>query len=103
MGWDINYPITFLAPISTILQRWLLVEISGKRSLAFSLFAYKQFTLRQCEYVEHTRSLSSREDRKVFLIDPPAHSPHAHDINKKITLLKYFKNYLTEQSSKVLL
>jgi len=51
---------------------------------------------RHCEYIEHGRS---HEGRKVLIVDNPT-PPHPHDINKKVTLLKYFKNYLLEQSTK---
>eukprot|EP00026_Physarum_polycephalum_P003177 Phypoly_transcript_03187.p1 GENE.Phypoly_transcript_03187~~Phypoly_transcript_03187.p1 ORF type:complete len:717 (+),score=118.81 Phypoly_transcript_03187:138-2288(+) len=52
---------------------------------------------KQCEYIDQTRS-ETGSDRKVYLMDPP--TPHPHQLNKKITLLKYFKNYLVEQSNK---
>jgi hypothetical protein len=53
---------------------------------------------KQCEYIEQTRNAETGGDRRAYLMDPP--TPHPHQLNKKITLLKYFKNYLLEQSNK---
>lgn len=53
----------------------------------------------KCEYIENARNASI--ERKSYLLDPP--TPHSHQLNKKITLLKYFKNYLLEQPYKVTL
>jgi hypothetical protein len=50
---------------------------------------------RQCEYVLQSRGIPS-DDRKVYEMNPAV--AHAHEINKKITLLKYFKHFLSQDA-----
>jgi len=47
---------------------------------------------RICEYISQSRG---PEERHTFNVNPTP--PHPHEINKKITLLKYFKQLLTQE------
>lgn len=59
-------------------------------------YCYCLSTLRQIEYYEQVRTPGGkkRDEKTVF----PARSPVPQGMQKKATLLEYFKNYLTENS-----